>query len=134
MVLPIIRKLAFHVTRPESERFQHFVTTVLAARPVYQEPGLAACQLPGGSLLECYSPGSSFPGYLFAHGPVMASFRVPDLAQALAQAQAAGLRLVHGPEQVCPGLSYGHVQLAAGIVIGLYQEGPVSLLAIGSEY
>jgi hypothetical protein len=122
MLLPALRKLAFHVSRPASERFQVFAATALAARPVYQEPGLAACQLPDGSLLELYGPGASHPAYLFAHGAAVASFQVPDLAQALAQAQAAGLHLAGGPEQVCPGLAYAYVQVAEGILIGLYQQ------------
>jgi hypothetical protein len=131
MLHPPICKLAFQVTQPELDRFQTFVTTALAARPVYQEPGLAACQLPNGSLLELYGPGASCPAYLFAHGAVVASFRVPDLALALTQAQAAGLRLVGGPEQVCAGLYYAHVQLAEGILIGLYQDDSILLVDAG---
>jgi hypothetical protein len=122
MLLSPICKLAFQVSRPELDRSQTFATTALAARPVYQEPGLAACQLPDGSLLELYSLGASCPAYLFAPSAVVASFRVPDLALAQVQAQAADLRLVGGPEQVCPGLCYAHLQLAEGILIGLYQQ------------
>ncbi|MGI4865119.1 MAG: VOC family protein [Janthinobacterium lividum] len=122
MPIPTTRKLAFQLACPDSERLQSFATTVLGAEAIYQEPGLAACQLPDGSLLEFYSPGASHPAYLFAHGPVVASFRVPDLAQAVAEALATGLQMVGGPELVCPGLSLCHLQLADGLVIGLYQE------------
>jgi hypothetical protein len=130
MPLSSICKLAFQVSQPELDRFQTFAITALAARSVYQEPGLAACQLPDGSLLELYGPGASCPAYLFAPNAVVASFRVPDLALALAQAQAANLRLVGGPEQVCPGLRYAHVQLAEGILIGLYQEDVASFVNV----
>ena len=131
MSIQPICKLAFQVTQPELDRFQTFATTALAARPVYQEPDLAACQLPDGSLLELYGPSACSPAYLFARGAVVASFRVPNLALALAQAYAACLRLVAGPEQVCPGLCYAHVQLAKDILIGLYQEDPVPLVDAG---
>lgn len=123
----MLRKLAFHVSRPASERLQVFAATALAARPVYQEPGLAACQLLDGSLLELYGPGASHPAYLFAHGAAVASFQVPDLALALTQAQAAGLHLAAGPEQVCPGLVYAYVLVAEGILIGLYQQDVASI-------
>jgi hypothetical protein len=123
MFLSIPHKLAFHVSRPDLHCLQTFVLAALGAEDVHQEPGLAACQLPDGSLLELYGPGACYPTYLFQHGAVVASFPVADLALAVEQAQAAGLQVVGGPEEVCSGLVYCHLQLPSGLVVGLYQEG-----------
>lgn len=122
MPISTTRKLAFQLACPDSERLQSFASRVLGGEAIYQEPGLAACQLPDGSLLEFYSPGASYPAYLFAHSSVVVSFRVPDLARAIAEALTTGLQMVGGPELVCSGLSICHLQLADGVVIGLYQE------------
>jgi catechol 2,3-dioxygenase-like lactoylglutathione lyase family enzyme len=127
MPLPIPHKLAFHVSRPDLYCLQAFVTTVLGAQEVHEEPGLAACQLPNGSVLELYGPGACYPPHLFEHSPLVASFPVADLQLAVAQAQAAGLHIVAVPEEVCSGLRYCHLQLPGGLVIGLYQEGPAAL-------
>jgi hypothetical protein len=122
MPLYIPNKLAFHVSRPDFDSFQTFAAMALGAQDVHQEPGLSACQLPDGSLLELYGPGACYPPYLFQHSSVVASFPVADMALALNQAQAAGLHVVGGPEEVCSGLVYCHLQLPGGLVIGLYQE------------
>ena len=124
MPLPIPHKLAFHISRSDFDCFQLFATAALGARGVHEEPGLAACQLPDGSLLELYGPGACYPSHLFQHGPVMVSFPVANLALAVEQAQVAGLCLVGGPEEVCSGLAYCYLQLPGGLVIGLYQQGP----------
>jgi len=124
-------KLALHVSRADLECLHTFAATALGAQPIYQEPGLVASRLPNGNLLELYGPGSCYPAYLFAHSPVVVSFQVADLGQALEQAQAAGLQVVIGPELVCSGLSYGHVQLASGVIIGLYQENLLSTASLG---
>jgi catechol 2,3-dioxygenase-like lactoylglutathione lyase family enzyme len=130
MPLPVPYKLAFHGSRSDLDCLQAFVTTALGAREVHEEPGLAACQLPNGSLLELYGPGACYPPYLFEHSPVAASFPVIDLKLAVEQAQAAGLRVVAVPEEVCSGLRYCHLQLPGGVVIGLYQEGPSTRVAL----
>jgi predicted enzyme related to lactoylglutathione lyase len=127
MPLSIPHKLAFHVSRPDLDCLQAFVTTALGAQGVHEEPGLAACQLPNGSVLELYGPGACYPPHLFEQSPLVASFPVADLQLAVAQAQAAGLHIVAAPEEVCSGLRYCHLQLPGGLVIGLYQEGPAAL-------
>ena len=126
MPLPIPHKLAFHISRPDLDCFHLFASTALGARDVYQEPGLAACQLPNGSLLELYGPGACHPPHFFQHGPVVASFPVANLALAVEQAQVAGLHVVSEPAEICVGLKYCHVQLPGGLVVGLYQEGPAA--------
>jgi predicted enzyme related to lactoylglutathione lyase len=126
MPLSIPHKLAFHVSRPDLDCLQAFATTALGAQGVHKEPDLAACQLPNGSLLELYGPGACYPPHLFEHSPLVASFPVADLKLAVEQAQAAGLHVVVGPEEVCSGLRYCHLQLPGGLVIGLYQEGPAA--------
>jgi hypothetical protein len=126
MPLSIPYKLAFHVSHLDLDCLQTFVTTALGAQGaqgVHEEPGLAACQLPNGSLLELYGPGACYPSHLFEHSPVVASFPVADLTLAVAQARAAGLHVAAVPEEVCSGLRYCHLQLPGGLVIGLYQEG-----------
>jgi hypothetical protein len=120
-------KLALHGSLSDLDCLQAFVTTALGARRVHEEPGLAACQLPNGSLLELYGPGACYPPHLFEHSSVVASFPVTDLMLAVAQAQAAGLRIVAAPEEVCAGLRYCHLQLPGGLIIGLYQQGPAAL-------
>jgi hypothetical protein len=127
MPLSIPHKLTFHVSRLDLDCLQTFATTALGGRGVHEEPGLAACQLPDGSLLEFYGPGSCHPPHLFEHSPVVASFPVANLALAVEQAQVAGLHVVRAPEEVCSGLRYCHLQLPGGLVIGLYQEGPAVL-------
>jgi catechol 2,3-dioxygenase-like lactoylglutathione lyase family enzyme len=123
MPLSIPHKLAFHVSRPDLDCLQAFATTALGAQGVHKEPDLAACQLPNGSLLEFYGPGACYPPHLFEHSPLVASFPVADLKLAVEQAQVAGLHVAVGPEEVCSGLRYCHLQLPGGLVIGLYQEG-----------
>ena len=121
------RKLAFRVGHAaDREHLYTFFLSALGAQPIYQEPGLAACQLPDGSLLEVYSPGANHPSYLFAKGPVVASFRVPDLSLALARAHAAGLQTVGRVEQVCASLLHCYLAVADGVLVGLYQEGPLA--------
>ena len=129
MLLSIPYKLAILGSRPDLDSLQAFVTTALGAQRVHEEPGLAACQLPNGSLLEFYGPGACHPPHLFAQSPVVVSFPVADLKRAVVQAQVAGLQVVTVPEEVCSGLQYCHVQLPGGLVIGLYQEGPAALAA-----
>jgi|GEM_PF-2202177 len=129
MLLSTPQKLAFHGSRPDLDCLQAFVTTALGAERVHEEPGLAACQLPNGSLLELYGPGACYPPHLFEHSAIVASFPVADLQRAVAQARAAGLHVVAMPEEVCSGLRYCHLQLPGGLVIGLYQEGPAALVA-----
>ncbi|MBO2012130.1 VOC family protein [Hymenobacter negativus] len=124
MPSPATRKLAFRVGQATDREHLHaFFNAALGAQPVYQEPGLVACQLVDGSLLEFYSPGACHPPYLFAQGPVVASFRVADLGRALAQAHTAGLQTVGRVEQVCAGLQHCYVAVADGVLVGLYQEG-----------
>jgi catechol 2,3-dioxygenase-like lactoylglutathione lyase family enzyme len=129
MLLSIPYKLAFHGSRTDLDSLQAFVTRALGAQRVHEEPGLAACQLPNGSLLELYGPGACYPPHLFEHSAIVASFPVADLQRALVQAQAAGLHVVAVPEEVCSGLRYCHLQLPGGLVIGLYQEGPAARAA-----
>jgi hypothetical protein len=124
MPLPIPHKLAVQISSHDLVCFQLFATTALGARGVYEEPGLSACQLPDGSLLELYGPGACYPPHFFQHSAVVASFPVANLAQAVGQARAAGLHVVNEPVEVCSGLLYCHVQLPGGLVVGLYQEGP----------
>ncbi|MDF7813818.1 VOC family protein [Hymenobacter sp. YC55] len=126
-------KLAFHGSRPDLDCLQAFVTTVLGAQRVHEEPGLAACQLPSGSLLELYGPGACYPPHLFEHSPLVASFPVANLKLAVEQAQVAGLHVVAGPEEVCSGLRYCHLQLPGGWVIGLYQEGLAALAVLDND-
>lgn len=123
MPLPSTYKITLQVNRTDLERLQILAATVLGARQVYEEPGLAAFQLPNGSLLELYGPGASCPRYLFQRSQVVVSFKVPDLAQALQQALAAGLQPVSEFEHVCDVFSFCHLQLTDGNIIGLYQEG-----------
>ena len=127
MPLSIPYTLAFHISQPDLNCLQTFAMTALGAQRVHEEPGLAACQLPNGSLLELYGPGACHPPHLFEHSPLVASFPVADLKLAVAQAQAAGLHVVAAPEEVCAGLRYSHLQLPGGLVIGLYQESPATL-------
>jgi hypothetical protein len=121
MLLSIPHKLAFDVSRLDFDCLQAFVTTALGAQKVHEEPGLAACQLPNGSLLELYGPGACYPPLLFEHGPIVASFPAADLELAVERAEASGLRVVAVPEQVCSGLRYCYLQLPGGLNIGLYQ-------------
>jgi hypothetical protein len=123
MPLAVPYKLAFHGSRADFDCLQAFVTMALGAREVHEEPGLAACQLPNGSLLELYGPGACYPPYLFANSPVTASFPVIDLKLAVEQAQVAGLRVVAAPEEVCSDLRYCHLQLPGGLIIALYEQG-----------
>ncbi|WP_210521137.1 VOC family protein [Hymenobacter terricola] len=121
MPIPTACKLALNVSRPDLDCLQAFAIAVLGAEAVHQEPGLWAGKLPDGNLLELYGPGANPPACLFAHGPVVVSFRVANLGQAMEQAQAAGLLTVSGPTDICPGLSHGYLRLADGMIIGLYE-------------
>ncbi len=121
MTMPPNYKLALNVGRPDLDCLQTFAVAALGAQAVHQEPGLWAGQLPDGNLLELYGPGASPPAYWFARGSVVVSFRVASLARALEQAQRAGLPTVSGPTVICPGLSHGHLRLADGMIIELYE-------------
>ncbi len=121
MPIPTTCKLALNVSRPDLECLQTFAVAALGAQAVHQEPGLWAGQLPDGNLLELYGPGASPPASWFARGSVVINFRVANLARALEQAMAAGLHTVSGPTVICPGLSHGHLRLADGMIIELYE-------------
>lgn len=115
-------KIAVCTESSQYEALRQLAVAVLGAREVVAECGMSALQLGDGTLLELYSSYASYPAYLFQNGSVVVSFKVADLQDALRRAGERGFKALTPIVSVEGSLTYCHLELASGAVVGFYQE------------
>lgn len=111
--------------RTEGEDFRklkQLVVSQCGAKKVVKEAGVAALMMNNGTLLELYAEYATYPEYLFKNSNVVTIFKVNDIHHASDEAISLGFKSLTGIIQVCSTLSYCHLQLSNGTVVGLYQE------------
>ncbi|UFH53961.1 hypothetical protein [Spirosoma sp. KNUC1025] len=115
-------KIAIQAESGDADWLKQLALSNCGAQQIHYEAGVAPLLLPDGTLLEVYSPHAACPDYLFKTNKVVVSFKVDDIEQAVRTAIDQGLTTLVPITYLCTTLSYCHLSLADGTVIGLYQE------------
>lgn len=94
----------------------------LGGTEVYTEPGLSIVKLANGNVLEIYGPGSNYPHYLFRKNNVVVGYSVPDLEEAVREAEYSGLKTISSGKANGTCYQYFHLSDADGNLIELREN------------
>ncbi len=115
-------KIAMKVSGGELEQKKRLALDLLGAKEVYTEPGLYVLQLPDGSVMELYGPGSNHPAFLFEQSNTVLCFRVTNLEATLATLKLAGAEPVSDIQPLGTCFSYCYIRDNKGQIFGLTNE------------
>ncbi|QEM11730.1 hypothetical protein [Mucilaginibacter rubeus] len=116
------KKIAVKSGTGDADIFRALLEQDPGTRKVLVEPSLSAYVMGDGTTVELYGTGFTFPEYLFAHGNVVVSYRVPDIDTMLQELLPKGAELLGQVETICSSYRYCHVLTPEKTVIGIYEK------------
>jgi len=116
------KKIAIKADGDDFNTLKKLAVSLWGATEIFDECGMSALLTNDGTLLELYTSYSCFPEYFFKDGNFVITYKVKDIQLALHQAESLGIEALTAIIPVGNVMSYCHLKLPGGMVIGLYHE------------
>jgi hypothetical protein len=117
-----LKKISVKLNSSDAGVYLAIAATIDGSKKIIIEPGLTACYLPDGTILEFYGEGADYPGYLFSASDIVISFKVENLDETLRSMETAGAKLISRIEQVCSSYRFCHIQVNGEHILGIFEE------------